>query len=82
MVVNKIELSSFSLEGRTAIITGGSGGIGTACALTFASHLDLFEQSVTANASSRNLAVGARKDFEFRLRFQPELSRETRNLTL
>ncbi len=32
----KIDLSRFSLEGRTAIITGGSGGIGQACALAFA----------------------------------------------
>lgn len=36
MAVDKIELSSFSLEGLTAIITGGSGGIGSACAFTFA----------------------------------------------
>jgi len=34
--VDKMELSRFSLEGRTAIITGGSGGIGRACAFTFA----------------------------------------------
>jgi NAD(P)-dependent dehydrogenase (short-subunit alcohol dehydrogenase family) len=34
--MNKIDLSRFSLEGRTAIITGGSGGIGSACALAFA----------------------------------------------
>jgi NAD(P)-dependent dehydrogenase (short-subunit alcohol dehydrogenase family) len=34
--VGKIDLSRFSLEGRTAIITGGSGGIGRACALAFA----------------------------------------------
>lgn len=32
----QIDLSRFSLEGRTAIITGGSGGIGRACALAFA----------------------------------------------
>lgn len=31
-----IDLSRFSLDGRTAIITGGSGGIGRACALAFA----------------------------------------------
>ena len=31
-----IDLSRFSLENRTAIITGGSGGIGRACALAFA----------------------------------------------
>lgn len=30
------DLSHLSLEGRTAIITGGSGGIGMACASTFA----------------------------------------------
>jgi NAD(P)-dependent dehydrogenase (short-subunit alcohol dehydrogenase family) len=36
MAVDEIELSSFSLEGLTAIITGGSGGIGSACAFTFA----------------------------------------------
>jgi len=30
------DLSRFSLEGRTAIITGGSGGIGRACAVAFA----------------------------------------------
>jgi 7-alpha-hydroxysteroid dehydrogenase len=34
--MNKIDLSRFSLEGRTAIITGGSGGIGSACAVAFA----------------------------------------------
>ena len=34
--MNKIDLSRFSLEGRTAIITGGSGGIGRACASAFA----------------------------------------------
>jgi NAD(P)-dependent dehydrogenase (short-subunit alcohol dehydrogenase family) len=34
--VNKIDLSRFSLEGRTAIITGGSGGIGRASASAFA----------------------------------------------
>jgi NAD(P)-dependent dehydrogenase (short-subunit alcohol dehydrogenase family) len=34
--VDKIDLSRFSLEGQTAIITGGSGGIGRACASTFA----------------------------------------------
>jgi NAD(P)-dependent dehydrogenase (short-subunit alcohol dehydrogenase family) len=34
--VDKIDLSRFSLEGRTAIITGGSGGIGRACATGFA----------------------------------------------
>jgi len=34
--VDKIDLSRFSLEGRTAIITGGSGGIGRACASAFA----------------------------------------------
>lgn len=31
-----IDLSRFSLDGRTAIVTGGSGGIGRACALAFA----------------------------------------------
>ena len=31
-----MDLSRFSLEGRTTIITGGSGGIGRACALAFA----------------------------------------------
>ena len=31
-----IDLSCFSLKGRTAIITGGSGGIGRACAIVFA----------------------------------------------
>ena len=31
-----IDLSRFSLDGRTAIITGGSGGIGRACAVAFA----------------------------------------------
>ena len=34
--MDKIDLSRFSLAGRTAIITGGSGGIGRACATTFA----------------------------------------------
>jgi len=34
--VDKIDLSCFSLEGLTAIITGGSGGIGKACASAFA----------------------------------------------
>ncbi|HSF59734.1 MAG TPA: SDR family NAD(P)-dependent oxidoreductase [Candidatus Binatia bacterium] len=34
--MDKIDLSCFSLEGRTAIITGGSGGIGSACASAFA----------------------------------------------
>lgn len=34
--MDHIDLSRFSLQGRTAIITGGSGGIGRACALTFA----------------------------------------------
>lgn len=34
--MDKIDLSRFSLEGRTAIITGGSGGIGRACAVGFA----------------------------------------------
>jgi NAD(P)-dependent dehydrogenase (short-subunit alcohol dehydrogenase family) len=34
--MDKIDLSRFSLEGRTAIITGGSGGIGSACAYAFA----------------------------------------------
>jgi NAD(P)-dependent dehydrogenase (short-subunit alcohol dehydrogenase family) len=34
--MDKIDLSRFSLEGRTAIITGGSGGIGRACACAFA----------------------------------------------
>jgi 7-alpha-hydroxysteroid dehydrogenase len=34
--VDKLDLSRFSLEGRTAIITGGSGGIGRACAVAFA----------------------------------------------
>jgi len=34
--MDKIDLSRFSLEGQTAIITGGSGGIGRACATTFA----------------------------------------------
>jgi 3-oxoacyl-[acyl-carrier protein] reductase len=34
--MDKIDLSCFSLEGRTAIITGGSGGIGRACASAFA----------------------------------------------
>ena len=31
-----MDLSRFSLEGRTAIITGGSGGIGRGCAHAFA----------------------------------------------
>jgi 7-alpha-hydroxysteroid dehydrogenase len=34
--MSQIDLSRFSLQGRTAIITGGSGGIGRACALAFA----------------------------------------------
>ena len=34
--MDKIDLSRFSLEGRTTIITGGSGGIGRACAVAFA----------------------------------------------
>lgn len=34
--MDKIDLSRFSLEGRSAVITGGSGGIGRACALAFA----------------------------------------------
>jgi NAD(P)-dependent dehydrogenase (short-subunit alcohol dehydrogenase family) len=34
--MDKIDLSRFSLEGRTAIITGGSGGIGRACGSAFA----------------------------------------------
>ena len=34
--MSTIDLSRFSLEGRTAIITGGSGGIGRACAVAFA----------------------------------------------
>ena len=34
--MNPIDLSRFSLEGRTVIITGGSGGIGRACATEFA----------------------------------------------
>jgi NAD(P)-dependent dehydrogenase (short-subunit alcohol dehydrogenase family) len=34
--VDKIDLSRFSLGGRTVIITGGSGGIGKACASAFA----------------------------------------------
>lgn len=34
--MKNIDLSRFSLAGRTAIITGGSGGIGRACAATFA----------------------------------------------
>jgi len=32
----QLDLSRFSLAGRTAIITGGSGGIGRACAVAFA----------------------------------------------
>ncbi|HEU4340900.1 MAG TPA: SDR family oxidoreductase, partial [Candidatus Binatia bacterium] len=36
MALDKMDVSRFSLEGRTAIITGGSGGIGRACASTFA----------------------------------------------
>jgi NAD(P)-dependent dehydrogenase (short-subunit alcohol dehydrogenase family) len=32
----QLDLSRFSLAGRSAIITGGSGGIGRACALVFA----------------------------------------------
>ncbi|MCY4441872.1 MAG: SDR family NAD(P)-dependent oxidoreductase, partial [Deltaproteobacteria bacterium] len=31
-----MDLSRFSMEGRTTIITGGSGGIGRCCALAFA----------------------------------------------
>ncbi len=31
-----MDVSQFSLEGKTAIITGGSGGIGSACAIVFA----------------------------------------------
>jgi len=34
--MSQIDISRFSLEGRTAIITGGSGGIGRACAVAFA----------------------------------------------
>lgn len=34
--MDNIDLSCFSLKGRTAIITGGSGGIGRACAIAFA----------------------------------------------
>ena len=34
--MDQIDLSRFSLQGRTAIITGGSGGIGRACAVAFA----------------------------------------------
>ena len=34
--MGNIDLLRFSLEGQTAIITGGSGGIGRACAVTFA----------------------------------------------
>lgn len=34
--MDQVELSRFSLQGRTAIITGGSGGIGRACAVAFA----------------------------------------------
>jgi NAD(P)-dependent dehydrogenase (short-subunit alcohol dehydrogenase family) len=34
--LDKTDLSCFSLAGRTAIITGGSGGIGRACASAFA----------------------------------------------
>ena len=32
-----MDLSRFSMEGRTVIITGGSGGIGRGCARAFAS---------------------------------------------
>jgi NAD(P)-dependent dehydrogenase (short-subunit alcohol dehydrogenase family) len=34
--MDNIDLSCFSLKGRTAIVTGGSGGIGRACAIAFA----------------------------------------------
>jgi NAD(P)-dependent dehydrogenase (short-subunit alcohol dehydrogenase family) len=34
--MDAVDLSCFSLKGRTAIITGGSGGIGRACAIAFA----------------------------------------------
>jgi NAD(P)-dependent dehydrogenase (short-subunit alcohol dehydrogenase family) len=34
--MSNLDLSRFSLAGRTAIITGGSGGIGRACAVAFA----------------------------------------------
>jgi len=34
--VDKMDLSRLSLEGQTVIVTGGSGGIGRACASTFA----------------------------------------------
>ena len=34
--MDDLDLSCFSLKGRTAIITGGSGGIGRACAVAFA----------------------------------------------
>jgi NAD(P)-dependent dehydrogenase (short-subunit alcohol dehydrogenase family) len=34
--MGQLDLSRFSLEGRSAIITGGSGGIGRACAVAFA----------------------------------------------
>jgi len=34
--MDKIDLSPFSLAGRTVVITGGSGGIGSACAIAFA----------------------------------------------
>ena len=34
--MSQMDLSRFSLAGRTAIITGGSGGIGRACAVAFA----------------------------------------------
>ena len=34
--MDDLDLSCFSLKGRTAIITGGSGGIGRACAIVFA----------------------------------------------
>ena len=36
IAVDQMDLSRFSLAGRTAIITGGSGGIGRACAVAFA----------------------------------------------
>jgi NAD(P)-dependent dehydrogenase (short-subunit alcohol dehydrogenase family) len=35
-LMDNLDLSCFSLRGRTAIITGGSGGIGRACAVAFA----------------------------------------------